>query len=171
MQKVAQCFMFPSSPFFFYSHLMIRQFATHWGFWGAECFRLYALQTAAPSTLQSRGSAGYFKGLTHVFHPLLQVPLLTTWKGRLCARLNVTSEAALSWYLARARALRQALGAAYVVFEGAEGNAFLEQAMSPPAELAGDRYAGALAAALATLGNATVISAGARWVTVRRCSG
>ncbi|NWI33167.1 SP15 protein, partial [Sula dactylatra] len=90
------------------------------------------------------------------------VPLLTTWKGRLCARLNVTSEAALSWYLARARHLRQALGAAYVVFEGAEGNAFLEQAVPPPAELAGDRYIGALAEALATLGNATIISAGAR---------
>ncbi|NXT91962.1 SP15 protein, partial [Anhinga rufa] len=90
------------------------------------------------------------------------VPLLTTWKGRLCARLNVTSEAALSWYLARARHLRQALGAAYVVFEGAEGNAFLEQAIPPPAELVGDRYTGALAEALATLGNATVISAGAR---------
>ncbi|NXE83701.1 SP15 protein, partial [Cochlearius cochlearius] len=90
------------------------------------------------------------------------VPLLTTWKGRLCARLNVTSAAALSWYLARAQRLRQALGAAYVAFEGAEGNAFLEQAVPPPAELAGDRYTGALAAALATLGNATVISAGAR---------
>ncbi|NXX62681.1 SP15 protein, partial [Scopus umbretta] len=89
------------------------------------------------------------------------VPLLTTWKGRLCARLNVTSEAALSWYLARARRLRQALGATYTVFEGAEGNAFLEQAVLPPAELAGDRYTGALAVALATLGNATVISAGA----------
>ncbi|XP_069660500.1 SITS-binding protein [Haliaeetus albicilla] len=90
------------------------------------------------------------------------VPLLTTWKGQLCARLNITSEAALSWYLARARRLRQVLGAAYVVFEGAEGNAFLEQDVPPPAELMGDRYTGALAAALATLGNATVISAGAR---------
>ncbi|NXG50373.1 SP15 protein, partial [Psilopogon haemacephalus] len=90
------------------------------------------------------------------------VPLLTTWKGQLCARLNVTSEAALSWYLARARRLRQALGATYVAFEGAEGNAFLERDVLPPAELAGDRYVTALAAALATLGNATVISAGAR---------
>lgn len=76
---------------------------------------------------------------------------------------------ALSWYLARARRLRQVLGAAYVVFEGAEGNAFLEQDVPPPAELMGDRYTGALAAALATLGNATVISAGARWVPRRRC--
>ncbi|NWI65141.1 SP15 protein, partial [Todus mexicanus] len=90
------------------------------------------------------------------------VPLLTRWKGRLCARLNVTSEAALSWYLARARRLRQVLGAAYVVFEGAEGNTFLEQDVPPPTELEGDRYTTALAAALATLGNATVISAGAR---------
>ncbi|XP_040464735.1 SITS-binding protein-like [Falco naumanni] len=89
------------------------------------------------------------------------VPLLTTWKGRLCARLNVTSEVALSWYLARAQRLRQALGATYMVFEGAEGNAFLEQAVPPPTELVGDRYTEALAAALATLGNTTVISAGA----------
>ncbi|NXK44741.1 SP15 protein, partial [Chauna torquata] len=105
--------------------------------------------------------AGYWLSLKPHFRGCL-VPLLTTWKGRLCARLNVTSEAALSWYLARARRLRQALGATYVVFEGAEGNAFLEQAVSPPAELAGDRYTGVLAAALATLGNATIISAGAR---------
>ncbi|NWH60790.1 SP15 protein, partial [Geococcyx californianus] len=90
------------------------------------------------------------------------VPLLTTWKGRLCVRLNVTSEAALSWYLARARHLQQALGATYVVFEGAEGNAFLEQAVPPPAELLGDGYTEALATALVTLGNATIISAGAR---------
>ncbi|NWX12561.1 SP15 protein, partial [Aegotheles bennettii] len=90
------------------------------------------------------------------------VPLLTRWKGQLCARLNVTSEVALSWYLARAQHLRQALGATYVVFEGAEGNAFLEQAVPPPPELEGDRYVEVLAAALATLGNATIISAGAR---------
>ncbi|KFP71685.1 SITS-binding protein, partial [Acanthisitta chloris] len=90
------------------------------------------------------------------------VPLLTTWKEQLCARLNVTSEAALSWYLARAQRLQQDLGAAYVVFEGAEGNSFLEQDVPPPSELEGDRYTTALAEALATLGNATVISAGAR---------
>ncbi|KAM6394485.1 SITS-binding protein-like [Pluvialis apricaria] len=107
-------------------------------------------------SLRDGETAGYWLSLQP------PVPLLTTWKGRLCACLNVTSEAALSWYLARARRLRQALGATYMVFEGAEGNAFLQQAVSPPAELAGDRYTGALAAALATLGNATVISAGAR---------
>ncbi|XP_009999770.1 PREDICTED: SITS-binding protein-like [Chaetura pelagica] len=90
------------------------------------------------------------------------VPLLTMWKGQLCARLNVTSEEALSWYLARAQRLQQQLGATYVVFEGAEGNTFLEQALPPPAELQGDRYTQVLAAALATLGNATVISAGTR---------
>ncbi|NWW97768.1 SP15 protein, partial [Caloenas nicobarica] len=94
-------------------------------------------------------------------HGGCSVPLLSTWKGRLCARLNVTSEAALGWYLARARRLRQLLGAAYVAVEGAEGNSFLERAVPPPAELEGDRYTGALAAALATLGNATIISAGA----------
>ncbi|XP_066408838.1 SITS-binding protein-like [Molothrus aeneus] len=90
------------------------------------------------------------------------IPLLTTWKGQLCARLNVTSEAALGWYLARARRLQQALGATYVAFEGVEGNSFLEQDVPAPAELEGDGYAEALAAALATLGNGTVISAGSR---------
>ncbi|NWX41578.1 SP15 protein, partial [Steatornis caripensis] len=112
-------------------------------------------------SLQDSEAASYWLSLQPQFGGC-SVPLLTTWKGRLCARLNVTSEAALSWYLARARRLRQALGAAYVVFEGAEGNAFLEQSVPPPAELAGDRYAGVLASALATLGNATIISAGAR---------
>ncbi|XP_033917396.1 SITS-binding protein-like [Melopsittacus undulatus] len=90
------------------------------------------------------------------------IPLLTPWKGHLCVRLNVTSDAALSWYLARARHLRQALGATYMVFEGAEGNAFLEQDVPPPADLEGDRYTEVLAEALATLGNTTVISAGVR---------
>ncbi|NWR95035.1 SP15 protein, partial [Furnarius figulus] len=90
------------------------------------------------------------------------IPLVTSWKGQLCARLNVTSEAALTWYLARARRLRQALGATYVIFEGVEGNSFLEQDVPPPTELAGDEYTRVLAAALATLGNGTIISAGAR---------
>ncbi|NXE98230.1 SP15 protein, partial [Menura novaehollandiae] len=90
------------------------------------------------------------------------IPLLTTWKGQLCARLNITSEAALGWFLSRARRLRQALGATYVVFEGVEGNSFLEQDVPAPTELACDGYTEVLAAALATLGNGTVISAGIR---------
>ncbi|KAM6115207.1 SITS-binding protein-like [Pterocles gutturalis] len=90
------------------------------------------------------------------------VPLLTLWKGQLSARLNASSEAALGWFLAHARRLRRVLGAAYVVIEGAEGDAVLEEALPPPAKLVSDRYTAALAAALVTLGNATVISAGAR---------
>ncbi|NXC27438.1 SP15 protein, partial [Campylorhamphus procurvoides] len=90
------------------------------------------------------------------------IPLLTSWKGHLCARLNVTSEAALTWYLARARRLQQALGASYLIFEGVEGNSFLEQDVPPPKELGGDEYTRVLATALATLGNGTIIiSAGA----------
>ncbi|XP_061855034.1 SITS-binding protein-like [Colius striatus] len=112
-------------------------------------------------SLRDRDTAGYWLSLRPRAGGC-SVPLLTAWKGRLCARLNVSSAAALGWYLTRARRLRHDLGAAYVVFEGAEGNAFLQQAVPPPAELAGDRYTEALAAALATLGNATVISAGAR---------
>lgn len=126
---------------------------------------------ATPSPALHPTFFGCFRGLTDIPHHLLQIPLLTTWKGQLCARLNVTNEAALSWYLSRARGLRHKLGATYVIFEGAEGNAFLEQAMSPPAELAGDQYAEMLAAALVTLGNATVISVGARWVVMSRSSG
>uniref|UniRef100_U3KB16 Glycosyl hydrolase family 31 C-terminal domain-containing protein n=1 Tax=Ficedula albicollis TaxID=59894 RepID=U3KB16_FICAL len=90
------------------------------------------------------------------------IPLLTTWKGQLCARLNVTSEAALGWYLARAQHLRQALGATYVAFEGVEGNSFLEQDVPAPAELESDGYTEVLAVALATLGNGTIVSAGTR---------
>lgn len=109
-----------------------------------------------------------FYGSDRGFHPPPpQIPLLTTWKGQLCARLNVTSEAALGWYLARARRLRQALGATYVAFEGVEGNSFLEQDVPAPAELVGDGYTEVLAAALATLGNGTIISAGTRWAPER----
>lgn len=103
--------------------------------------------------------------------PPPQIPLLTTWKGQLCARLNVTSEAALQWYLARARHLQQALGATYVAFEGVEGNSFLEQDVPAPAELEGDGYSEVLAAALATLGNGTIISAGTRWAPGRGLAG
>ncbi|KFO74426.1 SITS-binding protein, partial [Cuculus canorus] len=128
--------------------------------WDAAPLQLSITLSPVPRAVVAAPSQEGFQASN--FHPVPQVPLLTTWKGQLCARLNVTSEAALSWFLARARHLRQALGAAYVVFEGAEGNAFLEQAVPPPAELAGDGYTEALAAALATLGNATIISAGAR---------
>lgn len=113
------------------------------------------------------GISRIFYGSDRDFLPPPQIPLLTTWKGQLCARLNVTSEAALGWYLARARRLRQALGATYVAFEGVEGNSFLEQDVPAPAELAGDGYTEVLAAALATLGNGTVISAGTRWAPGR----
>ncbi|NXL94257.1 SP15 protein, partial [Alectura lathami] len=118
---------------------------------------------AAPLFLRSLwdGEAGYWLSLQPRSGACL-IPLLTTWRGQLCARLNVTNEVALSWFLARAQHLRHVFGASYVIFEGAEGNAFLEQAVSPPAELASDRYAEMLAVALVTLGNATVISAGAR---------
>ncbi|KAF4797562.1 SITS-binding protein-like protein [Turdus rufiventris] len=112
-------------------------------------------------SLQGGEAAGYW--LSRQPRPgSSSIPLLTTWKGQLCARLNVTSEAALGWYLARARRLQQVLGATYVAFEGVEGNSFLEQDVPAPAELVGDGYTEVLAAALATLGNGTIISAGTR---------
>lgn len=118
------------------------------------------------------GISRTFYGSDRDFHlPPPQIPLLTTWKGQLCARLNVTSEAALGWYLARARRLQQALGATYMAFEGVEGNSFLEQDVPAPAELEGDGYTEVLAAALATLGNGTIISAGSRWAPGRGLAG
>lgn len=96
---------------------------------------------------------------------LLQVPLLTKWKGQLSVQLNVTSQAAVLWYLDRVSLLKQRLGAEYVVFEGGENNPFLEQAIPPPLELRGDKYICTLASMAATLGDSSIISAGTRWVS------
>ncbi|KAJ7344291.1 hypothetical protein JRQ81_000241 [Phrynocephalus forsythii] len=90
------------------------------------------------------------------------VPLLTRWKGQFSARLNVTSQAAILWYMEQARLLKQQLGAEYVVFEGGEGNLFVEQAIPPPTELRGERYLCSLALMAAALGNSSIISAGSR---------
>ncbi|XP_068800198.1 SITS-binding protein-like [Struthio camelus] len=106
------------------------------------------------------GREGYWLSLRA--RPRGSVPLLTRWKGQLCARLDATSRAAVSWYVGRAGLLRRALGAEHAALEGAQGNAYLQQGLRPPAELRGDGYAGALAAVAAALGNATVVTAGAR---------
>ncbi|XP_053098744.1 SITS-binding protein-like isoform X2 [Hemicordylus capensis] len=89
-------------------------------------------------------------------------PLLTKWKGQFSARLNVTSQAAVLWYMDQVNLLRQRLGAEYVVFEGGEGNLFMEQAIPPPMGLKGDNYICTLALIAATLGNSSIISAGTR---------
>ncbi|KAJ6664964.1 hypothetical protein lerEdw1_005195 [Lerista edwardsae] len=90
------------------------------------------------------------------------VPLLTKWKGQLSAQLNVTSQAAVLWYMDRVSLLKQRLGAEYVVFEGGESNPFIEQAIPPPLELRGDKYICTLASMAATLGDSSIISAGTR---------
>nr|XP_025969995.1 SITS-binding protein-like [Dromaius novaehollandiae] len=117
---------------------------------------------ASPLFLSSLrdGAAGRWLSLRS--RPGASVPLLARWKGQLAARLDATSEAAASWLVARAGRLRRALGAEHAALEGAEGNAYLEQGLRPPAGLQGDGYAAALAAVAATLGNATVVTAGAR---------
>ncbi|XP_074852106.1 SITS-binding protein-like [Carettochelys insculpta] len=86
-------------------------------------------------------------------------PLLLKWKGQFSVRLNVTNDAARSWYMDRVSLLWQSLGAQYVNFEGAEGNPFAEQAIQPLQGLEGDKYISIFALMAATLGNSTVISA------------
>ncbi|KAH0621030.1 hypothetical protein JD844_022033 [Phrynosoma platyrhinos] len=90
------------------------------------------------------------------------VPLLTKWKGQFSARLNVTSQAAVLWYMDQVRLLKQQLGAEYIAIEGGEGNLFMEQAIPPPTELSGDKYIYILALMAATLGNTSIISAATR---------
>ncbi|XP_062974813.1 SITS-binding protein-like [Elgaria multicarinata webbii] len=90
------------------------------------------------------------------------VPLLSRWKGQFSACLNVTSQAAVLWYMDQVSFLKQRLGAEYVVFEGGEGNLFMEQAIPPPTGLRGDKYIRILALMAATLGNSSIISAGTR---------
>ncbi|KAF7245499.1 SITS-binding protein [Varanus komodoensis] len=90
------------------------------------------------------------------------VPLLSRWRGQLSARLNVTSQAAVLWYMDQVNFLKQRLGAEYVIFEGGEGNLFLEHAIPPPTELKEDNYICILALIAVTLGNSSVISAGTR---------
>uniref|UniRef100_A0A452IP56 Glycosyl hydrolase family 31 C-terminal domain-containing protein n=1 Tax=Gopherus agassizii TaxID=38772 RepID=A0A452IP56_9SAUR len=109
------------------------------------------------SSLQE-GKENYWLSLQSKFdsHP---TPLLTKWKGQFSVRLNVTNDAARSWYMDRVSLLWQRLGAQYVTFEGAEGNTFAEQAIQPPRELEGDKYIGIFALMAATLGNSTIISA------------
>ncbi|XP_033012171.1 SITS-binding protein-like [Lacerta agilis] len=90
------------------------------------------------------------------------VPLLTRWKGQFSAQLNVTSWAAVLWYMDQVSLLRQRLGAEYLVFESGEGNWFMEQAIPPPTQLGGDKYIHILASMAAALGNSSIISAGTR---------
>nr|XP_056707675.1 SITS-binding protein-like [Euleptes europaea] len=89
-------------------------------------------------------------------------PLLTKRKGQFFVRLNVTTQAAVLWFMDRVRLLKQRMGAEYVVLEGGEGNLFMEQAIQPPVELKGDKYIYILALIAATLGNSSIMSAGTR---------
>ncbi|MEE6499360.1 hypothetical protein FKM82_003422 [Ascaphus truei] len=89
-------------------------------------------------------------------------PVLTKWKGQFSGRLNITSEAAVKWYLNTVSTLRKKLGAEYMTFEGVEGNTFMEQSIQPPKGLEGDSYTGFLALLAAKLGNSTIITASTR---------
>ncbi|KAM8939164.1 SITS-binding protein-like [Pelodytes ibericus] len=89
-------------------------------------------------------------------------PVLTKWNGQFSVRLNITSEAAVNWYLSTVSTLKQKLGAEYVMFEGVEGNTFVEQSMQLLMGLEGERYSGFLASLVAKLGNSTIITAGTR---------
>ncbi|XP_066475715.1 SITS-binding protein-like [Tiliqua scincoides] len=109
-----------------------------------------------------REGKGYFWLSRHSQSGDYSVPLLTKWKGQLSAQLNVTSQAAVLWYMDRASLLKQSLGAEYVIFEGGESSLFMEQAIPPPLELRGNKYICTLASMAATLGDSSIISAGTR---------
>lgn len=90
-------------------------------------------------------------------------PILTKWKGQFSVRMNITNEAAIHWYFTNVHNLIKKLGAEYVIFEGAEGNTFLQHSIQAPKGLEGDSYTEYLAAAaVAKLGNSAIITASSR---------
>ncbi|XP_053305520.1 SITS-binding protein-like [Spea bombifrons] len=89
-------------------------------------------------------------------------PVLTKWNGHFSVRLNISSEAAVYWYLNSVSTLKNKLGAEYVTFEGVEGNVFMEQSMQPRRGLERDGYTGFLASMATKLGNSTIITASTR---------
>ncbi|XP_069480227.1 SITS-binding protein-like [Ambystoma mexicanum] len=89
-------------------------------------------------------------------------PLLTKWKGQFSVRLNVTCEAAVTWYLDTVSKLQKKLGAEYVTFEGGDSNTFTEQSVHPPASLEGDSYITYFAMIASKLGNSSILTAGTR---------
>lgn len=77
--------------------------------------------------------------------------------------MNITNEAAIHWYFTNVHNLIKKLGAEYVIFEGAEGNTFLQHSIQAPKGLEGDSYTEYLAAAaVAKLGNSAIITASSR---------
>lgn len=52
-----------------------------------------------------------------------------------------------------------------MVFEGSEGNIFMDQEISPPAELRGDKYIRILASIATMLGNTSIITGATRFVS------
>ncbi|XP_053576423.1 SITS-binding protein-like [Bombina bombina] len=89
-------------------------------------------------------------------------PILTKWKGQFSVRLNITNDAAVNWYLNSLSSLKNKLGAEYIMFEGLEGNTFVEQSFRTTKCLEGENYTGFLAALAVKLGNSTIITASTR---------
>ncbi|XP_069079130.1 SITS-binding protein-like isoform X2 [Pleurodeles waltl] len=113
-------------------------------------------------TFLEEGKEDFWLGLHSESNGYL-APLLTKWKGQLSLRLNVTSDAAITWYLNTVSLLQQKLGAKYVTFEGGEGNTFTEQFIQSPAALGGDNYTEYFALLASKLGDSSVVTACTRW--------
>lgn len=69
---------------------------------------------------------------------------------------------AAAWYLDGVKSSISKLAAKYIMFEGVEGNTFLEQSMQAPRGFEGDRYAELLVGAAAKLGNSAIVTASTR---------
>lgn len=94
--------------------------------------------------------------------PVLQIPVMSQWRGMFCVKLNITNPGAVSWFLDRVGSLQAHLGMEYVMLEGGEGNLFEEQALRPPQTLAGDKYISLLADLATRIGDSTIVTAGTR---------
>lgn len=92
---------------------------------------------------------------------MLQVPLLTQWKGKYCVKLNLSNAEAVDWFLERVSVLQAHLSMEYVILEGGEGGPLEEAAQSTHA-LSGDDYAQQLVELAGRIGDNTIVTSGTR---------
>lgn len=95
-------------------------------------------------------------------NPVLQIPVMSQWRGMFCVKLNISNPGAVSWFLDRVGSLQAHLGMEYVTLEGGEGNLFEEQGLRSPHALSGDKYISMLADLATRIGDSTIVTAGTR---------
>ena len=91
---------------------------------------------------------------------VLQIPVLSQWGGDFCVKLNLTSPAAVGWFLDRVGALQDLVAMEYVLLEGAEAGP--PGGPGPLWPLGGEQYIGLLADVAARMGESAIMTAGTR---------